>query len=68
MNTYMLKGKIHESGLTQTKVAELIGVSESRFSQKINGTDGATFTVEEAKAMKQLLHLTAEEIDSIFFV
>ncbi|MBQ6430811.1 MAG: DUF739 domain-containing protein [Oscillospiraceae bacterium] len=66
MNSDVLKGKIRENALTQSDVAEKIGISLSRFNAKINNC-GAEFTLGEVRAIKDLLHLTAEQTDFIFF-
>lgn len=67
MNTALLKGKIRERDYTQADVAKEIGISLSRFNAKINGTDGAEFSLGEVLAMKKVLCLDAELIDEIFF-
>ena len=67
MNKPMLKGKIREKDLTQEEAADAIGISRSRFNAKINETHGAEFTKREIKKLKELLSLTAEQIDRIFF-
>lgn len=66
MNPALLKGKIRERDYTQADVAKEIGISLSRFNAKINGTDGAEFTLSEIAAMKKLFCLDAELIDQIF--
>ncbi len=67
MNADMLKGKIRGLGMTQEAVAAKIGVSLSRFNAKINGTNGAEFSLGEVQTLKRLLALGMEEIDEIFF-
>ena len=37
MNANKLRAKIKEKGLTQEKVAEIIGISENSLSRKLNG-------------------------------
>lgn len=66
MNPALLKGKIRERDFTQADVAKEIGISLSRFNAKINGTDGAEFTLSEIVSMKKLFCLDAELIDQIF--
>lgn len=66
MNTDALKGKIKGLSKTQADVADAIGISLSRFNVKINNS-GAEFTLGEVRAIRDVLHLTPEETDSIFF-
>ena len=66
MNKDMLKGQIRSLGMTQGDVANKIGISLSRFNAKINETDGAEFSISEAKRLKKVLFLSAEQIDRIF--
>ena len=68
MNSNLLKGKFKEFSLTQSDVAQKIGMSLSRFNAKLNGTGGAEFSLGEAHALKELFHLTPKQMDDIFFV
>ncbi|MEX5398753.1 helix-turn-helix transcriptional regulator [Streptococcus sp. ZJ93] len=63
--TNKLKALIVERGLTQSKVAETIGVDKTTLSRKINNS--TPFTVEEAKKIATLLKMTAEQATEIFF-
>ncbi|WP_066455044.1 hypothetical protein [Anaerotruncus rubiinfantis] len=67
MNADKLKGKIKEHAMTQDMVAKKIGLSLSRFNAKLNGTDGAEFSLGEAQSLKWLFELTSEQVDEIFF-
>ena len=67
MNADVLKGKIREKAMTQGEVATKIGCSLSRFNAKLNETNGAEFSLGEVRALKQLLLLTPEQTDVIFF-
>lgn len=67
MNSAALKGKIMEANMTQSIVAEKIGISLSRFNAKINETSGAEFSLGEIRAIKKLLKLSPGQLDSIFF-
>lgn len=62
-----LKAKIREFGETQADLASAIGVSLSRLNAKLNCTGGAEFGLGEIAAIKRHYHLTAEEVDLIFF-
>lgn len=67
MNKRMLKSKMALFGDTNATLANVIGISPQRFSAKINGTDGADFTREEMRIIKERYSLSAEEIENIFF-
>lgn len=67
MNKDMLKGQIRSLGMTQNDAAAKVGVSLSRFNAKINGTDGAEFSLGEIRSLKELLNLNPDQIDLIFF-
>lgn len=66
MNADILKGKIREFGMTQSDVAEQMGLSLSRFNAKLNETAGAEFSLGETQALKRILQLSAEQVDQIF--
>jgi cyanate lyase len=62
----VLKAKIQGCGMTCKDVAMGIGIDESTFYRKL--TRGKkSFSVEEVKRMKDMLHLTANETAHIFF-
>ena len=63
----MFVSKMKLFGDTQPILAEALGMSLSRLNAKINETDGAEFTQSEITAIKIRYHLTAEEVDAIFF-
>ena len=65
MNTNMLKGKIVENGDTQAQLAQAIGISASNLNDKIKGK--ASFRQDEIAMIKDRYHLTAVEVDAIFF-
>ena len=67
MNRDLLKGEIRAKAMTQEAVANSIGVSLSRFNAKLNNTNGAEFSLGEVRAIKDLLRLSATQIDLIFF-
>ena len=68
MNKNLLISKMKLFGDTQTDLALALGLSVARTNAKINGTDGAEFTQREITIIKIRYHLTAEEVDQIFFV
>ena len=65
MNTNMLKGKMVENGDTQAQLAQAIGISASNLNDKINGK--ASFRQDEIAIIKDRYHLTAVDVDTIFF-
>lgn len=67
MNGDLLKGEIRAKAMTQEDVARNIGVSLSRFNAKLNNTNGAEFSLGEVRAIKDLLGLTSDKVDLIFF-
>lgn len=64
-NTNKLKGKLAERGMTQSQLAEAIDISASSFSFKINNE--VEFKVGEIKRIQNVLGLTRDERDAIFF-
>lgn len=67
MNSDLLKGEIRSKAMTQSTVAQKIGISLSRFNAKLNNFGGAEFSVAEVRSIKSLLNLSPEQIDTIFF-
>lgn len=65
MNKNMLKAKIVEHGETQAQLAAALGISASNLNDKINGK--VSFRQNEIGAIKGRYHLTAAEVDLIFF-
>nr|DAK93946.1 MAG TPA: Regulatory protein [Caudoviricetes sp.] len=48
-------------------LAKYLGIARTTFSNKLNETRGAEFTQNEIRGIKERYHLSAEEIDKIFF-
>lgn len=67
VNKNLLLSKMKLFGDRQEDLANALGLSLSRTNAKINETDGAEFTLSEIKIIKFRYHLTAEEVDAIFF-
>lgn len=65
MNTKLLKAKIVEHGDTQAQLAVALGISASNLNDKINGKK--SFRQNEISVIKTRYHLTADEVDNIFF-
>lgn len=65
VDTELLRKKIDESGLKMHFIAEKCGLSYQGLSNKINNV--RAFKTSEAGILKELLRLSSEEFDSIFF-
>lgn len=61
----MLKGKIVENGDTQADLAAALGISASNLNDKINGK--SSFRQNEIAAIRNRYHLSAADVDLIFF-
>lgn len=64
-NTALLREKIDESGYKLRFVAKKIGITYQGFLKKINNE--SEFKASEIQGLKELLNLTDEERDKIFF-
>ena len=67
MNKRLLKSKMDFYGDNNASLAKAIGISPQSLSSKKNETNGSEFTQGEILAIKERYHLTAEEVDAIFF-
>lgn len=65
LNSSKLKAKIVENDDTQAQLAAAIGISPSNLNDKINGK--VSFRQDEIAAIRNRYHLSAVEVDSIFF-
>ena len=59
--------KIKQLKDTQKKLAELLGISQHRMSQKISGHNNGQFKQKEIKLLIERYSLTPDEIYVIFF-
>lgn len=64
-NTVLLRKKIDESGYKLRFVAKRLEITYQGFLKKMNGE--TEFKVSEAQILRDLLHLTDEETELIFF-
>ena len=64
-NTALLREKIDESGYKLRFIAKQIGITYAGFLKKINNE--TEFKASEIQGLKDLLNLTDEERDKIFF-
>ena len=67
MNTNKLRAVMALNGDTGGELSLAVGLSQQRFSAKLNDKHGAEFTQSEMQIIKDKYNLTAEEIDDIFF-
>ena len=64
-NTEAIKEKTKELGMTQTQLADILGIAAPTVSQKINGA--RMFTLPEAKKVQQTLNIPDSEFCAYFF-
>ena len=62
----LLKAKLKYNDLTYQTAGEIIGVGRDTFSRKMQ-SDGASFTVEELRKLREAMQLSKEELWEIFF-
>lgn len=67
MNKNLLESKMKLFGDTNEALAAFIGISPQALSAKKNETHGVEFKKGEIAKIKERYHLTAKEIDEIFF-
>ena len=65
LNTGKLRVAIDESGMTITALAKKMGISSESLHNKINRK--AEFTASEIGVVSDVLRLTSESRDAIFF-
>ena len=64
-NSKMLSDVISESGMTITAISKKIGITREGFYKKLNNE--TEFKASEILAIQEILHLTNEIRDEIFF-
>lgn len=67
MNKNLLKSKMDLFGDTGDSLSAYLGINRSTFSAKINETAGREFTQGEITMIKERYHLSADDINAIFF-
>lgn len=65
MNLKLLEEKIKNSGLKYEFIAEKLSITEAGLRKKRAGV--SEFKASEVKILKNLLHLSSEDIEEIFF-
>ena len=66
MDKDLFKSFLVKNGDTQQRLAEALGISLSNLNMKING-NGTSFRQNEIAAIKKRYHMTAGEVDAVFF-
>lgn len=64
-NTNLLRKKLDESGYKLRFIAKQLGITYQGFLKKINNE--TEFKASEIQSLKEILNLTDEERDMIFF-
>jgi DNA-binding phage protein len=66
MNINKLKGKMVERGTNISALAKAIGVDKSTLYRKIKN-NGEEISIKEAKSIIEVLNLSLDEVNAIFF-
>ena len=64
-NKDLMRTALTDSGLKQNYVASRLGIDQSTFSAKLSGT--REFKASEIDAIRNLLRLSAKDVERIFF-
>lgn len=65
VNIPKLKGKMVEMSVSAETLANHMGINVATLYRRFNEPD--SFTVKEVRQISELIHLTANDVDSIFF-
>ena len=65
MKSNELKSELTRMEMTYQDVADALGISVVAVQRKVNGT--SEFKSSEIKALREVLNLTPERVDEIFF-
>lgn len=65
MNTSMLLDKIESSGISKSKIAEMLGITRQGLYNKL--CSKKEFKASEVRKLSELLDLTSVEREQIFF-
>lgn len=61
------KAYLRYRGISQRKMAEVLGIGHNTFNLKLNGANGSQFTITELQKMAEYLELTPEQVYGYFF-
>lgn len=64
LNANMLKGKLIEKGTIISKISKKLEIHPTTFSRKMRNN---SFTIMEMDVIVQILHLSPQEANDIFF-
>ena len=64
LNVNMLKAKLIEKGISISEISMKLGMHPTTFSRKMRNK---SFTIKEMALIVQILHLSAQEANDIFF-
>lgn len=67
MDIKRLKAKMIIFGDTGENLAEYLNISRTTLSAKMSPNNASDFTRKEIQKIKERYHMTAEEVDNIFF-
>lgn len=68
MNINKLRARFVENGLSTEDVARQMGIDRSTLYRKMRGRDGrTTLTISDAQKLAQILGLSPQDINDIFF-
>ena len=65
VNVPKLKGKMVEMSVSAENLAGRMGINVATLYRRFNDSD--SFTVKEVRQIAEILKLTADEVDAIFF-
>ena len=66
VNVNKLKAKMVENGINVDEISDMIGVDRATFYRRL-ANNGETFSIKEADMIINVLNLTKDEVNSIFF-
>ena len=65
MNTTLLKARMIEHGYNDEQLSIVLGINPATFYRKKNGQ--SDFLRKEIQVMRDVLRLSSEDVDAIFF-
>ena len=67
MNKQALKALTARHGETLTDLAHVLGITENRLADKISGHNREDFTLNDIAETRKHYHLSAEQVELVFF-
>lgn len=65
VDVFKLEQRIKNEGLKYGHLAQQLGVSSNTFTKKMKGM--VDFKAPELKILRDVLHMSSDDVDSIFF-